>query len=266
MSSMRMPSLAVIAGMLIALGLAASPAEAVLITLSDPSGLSAEVEFTLLGPTSLMVRVRNTSTGVPVLNLKGDPFDNADQLLTSVSWDFVGNTTIIGGSVVIGSEDPPNLSNSINFVATGGGPPVPHSLGPGDDVGGEYGFGNSGTTGLLPNFISGNQAGTVARFDTANWDGPEELNGPQGGLVADPILIPLGGLGAIQNEIVATLDLDGDPLANLNFVTTHGVIVEFGSDAYFLTFVPEPSSIVMVSLAGLLLVPFARRRLRRGTT
>ena len=52
------------------------------IFFSDPSGLSAEAEFTMLNPTTLEVRLRNTSTGVPF------GFDEADQLLTGISWDF----------------------------------------------------------------------------------------------------------------------------------------------------------------------------------
>ena len=70
-------------------------------------------------------------------------------------------------------------------------------------------------------------------------------------MVADSILVPLGGLGAIQNEVVATLTLD-TALADLGFLFANGVEVEFGSDAFFI-FVPEPGSgaLLAAALAGL---------------
>ncbi len=150
-----------------------------IVIVSDPSGLSAEVEFTLLDPTTLVVRVENTLTGVPL------GFTSADQLLTSVSWDFspigLSGTAITGGSVVIGPT-----SASSNF-STG-------SYGAGADVSGEYGYGNSGGTGLLPNFISGNTSGATP-FGGANLDGPANLNGPQAGLVANPAARFVGWAG-----------------------------------------------------------------------
>ena len=211
----------------------------IIVPLTDPSGLAAEAEFDLLNPTTLQVRLRNTSTGVP------GGFDSADQLLTSVSWDFgapgqnPGDPTITGGTVLIGPA-----SQSVNFD-TG-------SYGPGADVSGEYGYGNAGTTGLFPNFISANTAGAT-QFPGANLDGPAGLDGPQAGLVADPILVPLGGLGAIQDEIIATLTLS-QAVANLDFLS-NGVIVEFGSDA---AFIPEPGALSALA-AGLALVVRRRR-------
>ncbi|MBX7167010.1 MAG: hypothetical protein K1X74_11825 [Pirellulales bacterium] len=215
---------------------------------SGAGGLSAEVEFDLLNPTTLKVRTRNTSSGVP------GGFSNSDQLLTSVSWDFGaagavgGDPAITGGSVVIGPT-----SASLNFDNVGG-----VQLGPGAVVSGEYGFGNGGTTGLLPNYVSGNVAGTTA-FGGTNRDGPANINGPQAGLVSDALPVALGGLGAIQDEWIATLTLSTS-LANLDFLSAHGVVVEFGSDAAFLV-VPEPSSLVLaVSACGTLLLCVRRRQ------
>jgi hypothetical protein len=209
-----------------------------LLTLSDPglNGLSAEVEFTLAGPTTLVVRIRNTSTGVPA------GFDSSDQLLTGVSWDFgdPGGTEITGGSAVIGPT-----SASVDFESG--------SYGPDYDVSGEYGYGNAGGSGALPNFVSGNTAGATP-FGGANLDGPAGLDGPQAGLVADPILVDLGGLGAIQNEIIATLTLS-ESISDLDFLYENHVRVEFGSDAAFIE-TPEPGSMLLL-LAGVLLT---RRR------
>ena len=112
-----------------------APTAQAILVFSGPSGLSAEAEFTMLDPTTLEIRLRNTSTGVP------DGFDEAMQLLTTISWDFgqVGvhsdDPQIIGGTVVIGPT-----SQSVNFNVNG--PSSPQDFGPGTDLSGEYGFGN----------------------------------------------------------------------------------------------------------------------------
>lgn len=215
-----------------------------LFILSDPSGLSAEVEFTLLNPTTLEVRVQNTSTGAPM------GFDSADQLLTGVSWDTgdlginLGDPEIVGGSIVIGPT-----SSSLNFD-TG-------AYGPGTNVGGEWGYGNMDGSGGLPNMISGNTA-QVTAFGGPNLDGPASIDGPQAGLVASPEVVGLGGLGAIQDEVIATLTIS-EPLSDLQFLYDHFVRVEFGSDAAFLE-TPEPTTIVLLGAGALALL---RRRVSR---
>jgi len=229
-------------GRSIVLGLIASGAMAVsaqgqLFTFTDVSGLSAEAEFSLINPTTVEIRLQNTSTGVPM------GFTSADQLLTAVSWDAgmpglnVGDPMITGGSVVIGPT-----SMSLNFD-TG-------SYGAGTDVSGEWGYGNMDGTGLLWNMVSTVTAGTMM-FPGANLDGPVGTDGPQAGLVADPILVSLGGLGAVQDEIIITVTLD-QAIANLGILTDNGVRIEFGSDAFF---IPTPASVLVLGVLGL-----ARRR------
>jgi hypothetical protein len=223
-----------------------------MFVVSEPSGLAAEVEFSLIDPTTLEVRVENLSSLVPV------GFDNSDQLLTSVSWDFdptnpPGEPTIVSGSVRIGPT-----STSINFSSG--------IYGPNSDVSGEWGFGNAGTTGLSANFISTNTSHATP-FGGANLDSTANLSGPQAGLVADPELVSLGGLGAIRREIVATLTLSG-PLANVDAIDD--VIVEYGSDAAFAPGeeqhqIPEPSSGVIVALCMLATAGGMLVRRRRPT-
>jgi hypothetical protein len=216
-----------------------------LFFLSDPSGLSAEAEFTLLNPTTLEVRLRNTSTDVP------DDFDEADQLLTGVSWDFgapgvnAADVDIIGGSVKSGPT-----SFSINFSVS--------NVGSNADVSGEYGYGNDDGTGALPNFVSGNTA-QATPFGGPNLDGPDNIDGPQGGLAASPPLVALNGLGAISNEIIATLTLSEPITAQQLADDLHNnlVRVEFGSDAAFLI-TPEPHSALVLVLGAAL----ANRRRR----
>lgn len=203
-----------------------------------PGGLSAEAEFTLLDPSTLQIRIRNTSLSAP------SGFSNSDQILTGISWDFgapgIGaDPMITGGSVIIGPS-----SASANFD-TG-------SYGPGSDVSGEYGYGNMDGTGALTNFVSA-EASVATAFGGANLDGPASIDGPQGGLVANPPAVSLGGLGAIEDEIIATLTLSQP--TDLSFLSANGTRAEFGSDAAFApgVLVPEPTSLLLLAAGGLLI-------------
>jgi hypothetical protein len=235
--------------LLLTLVLRAQAAGGIIFYFSDPSGLSAEAEFTLINATTLEVRYKNTSTGVPL------GFDNSDQILSGVSWDFGspgfnGDPMIVGGSVKTG----PN-SASLNFSIT--------NVGANADVSGEFGYGNMDGTGALTNFVTSNSAAATP-FGGPNLDANVNIDGPQGGLVADPEVVPLGGLGAIQDEVTATLLLGGPPLLNLDFLFANGVRFEFGSDAAFGPGVPEPSTgaLVACGLACLAAWNWRRRVIR----
>lgn len=222
-----------------AFALPASDADAgIVVAFSEASGLAGEAEFTLINPTTLQIRLRNLSTGAP------GGFDSADQLLTSVAFNLNG-INITGGSVFTGAN-----SSSINFSVL--------NVGPNADVSGEWGFGNGGTTGFEfhPNFISAMTAG-VTPFGGANLDGRTELDGPQGGLVANPMVVSLGGLGAIQDEVVATVTLSA-AVSDLSFLDK-GVVFEFGSDAAFII-VPAPGALMLLAMAGVIGCGHRRRR------
>lgn len=230
----------------LAIGLSWSVSAAVFV-FSDPGlpGLSAEAEFSLPTPDTLVIRLSNTSTAAP------GGIDNAGQILTGISFDLGVpgydcdcDPMILDGTVVIGPG-----SASINFN-TG-------SYGPGYDVSGEWGYGNTDGTGALANFASSNAA-VATPFGGPNLDGPSSVDGPQGGVVASPPVVALGGLGAISNEVIITLSLS-EALANLDFLYQNGVRVEFGSDAAFITIVPEPAGVALMALGGTLLVSRRRR-------
>jgi hypothetical protein len=213
------------------------------------NGLSALAVFTLDtdNPTELVIELTNTSTGVPA------GFDSADQLLTAISFDFGhpgfnGDAHITGGTVIIGPG-----GQSLNFSN------VASQLGPGDDVSGEWGYGNMDGTGLLTNLVSATQSQTTD-FGGANRDGPPNTDGPQAGISKDPPLVGLGGLGAVTDSVVITLSLDR-PISDLDFLHANGVLAEFGSDAAHVT-TPEPATALGLVLAGLAGSSRTRRRFR----
>ena len=76
----------------------ASAASGALFTATDPSGLGAEAEFALINPTTLEIRLRNTSTGAPAA------FDSADQILTSVSFDLGAPGVQSGDPLITGEQ------------------------------------------------------------------------------------------------------------------------------------------------------------------
>lgn len=214
------------------LGIAVGNASADLVIFSDSSGLSATADFSLIDSDELKIVLTNTSTGMPA------GFDNSDQLLTGISFDL-GGLEIIGGNVIIG---PDAADMSINFDAG--------QFGQGDDVSSEWGYGNNvTTTGMLVNMVSVNTSQMTAFSPGPNLDGPENLGGPQGGLLANPGIVDLGGLGAIQNSVVITLSLNSD-LSGLGFLE-NGVIVEYGSDA---AFIPEPTTVALLVLGSISLI------------
>ncbi len=220
----------------VVMGVGLCSADAVIFDLTGPDGLSASAVFTLNNPTELQITLINNSTGVPA------GFDSSDQLLTGISWDF-GMAVGATGTVVIGPG-----GQSINFDQ------IDPQLGAGADVSGEWGYGNTGGTGMLTNIVSTNAA-KATRFSGANLDGAPDLDGPQGGICTDPPWVSLGGLGAVADSVVITLTLDTS-LANLSFLVENGVVAEFGSDA---AFVPEPATICLLGLGSLSLILRRRR-------
>ena len=155
---------------------------------------------------------------------------------------------ITGGSAVTGAN-----SQSWNFDIL--------NVGANADVSGEYGFGNADGSGALPNFVSGNSAGATP-YGGSNLDGPGGLDGPQAGLVSSAFSVPLGGLGAIEDEIIHTIALN-QTIASLDVIIGNGVQIEFGSDAAFLFNVPAPATLPAAALACLL--GASRNRARHRT-
>ncbi len=215
-------------------------------TVQELNGLSARAIFILDtdNPTELKIQLFNTSIGLP------GGFDNSDQMLTTISFDLAEpgydeHPQIIGGAVTIGDD-----GQSINFDN------VAQQLLSGADVTGEWGYGNNYGNGMLANFVTATRSGATA-FGGANLDGPRNLDGPQAGIITEPALLGIGGLGAIANTVNITLTLESE-IYDLAFVRQNLVMVEFGSDAAFLT-TPEPVTVVMLDLSSMVFLIKSKR-------
>ncbi|MDD4888835.1 MAG: PEP-CTERM sorting domain-containing protein [Phycisphaerae bacterium] len=231
--------------------LATAGANADLIwNLSDGSGLSGRAQLSMPNARELVVQLENTSTSLP----PSVESESANQLLTSFSLELGQGVHITGGRAILGTG-----AWTVNFDH------VSQQLTAGADVSAEWGFGNDGhKIELGTNFASAMRSHTTA-FATGNLDGPSNLDGPQGGLIADPALVPLGGLGAIHGPLILHLYLDQD--VTLSNLSPLGARVEFGSDAHFndVQAVPEPVTMSLLGVGGLALVGGAAVRRRRAT-
>lgn len=205
----------------------------------DPSlpigGLSAEAKFIWDSefPETMIIELKNTSTSLPY------GIDETAKLLTTISFDM-GGILVNGGTVKLGPD-----SFSVNFDK------ISNQLGAGDDVSGEWGYGNEGKDNMLLTIISCKTA-KVDPFGGVNLDGPVELDGPQGG-IGSALMTPydFGGLGGIVDTVIISLQLNGSP-NGLGFLS-NGAIVEFGGDNAFLV-IPEPATCAMLGLGAMSLV------------
>ncbi len=197
------------------------------------NGLAARATFQLSG-TQLAILLENTSTGVP------DGFEVSDSLLVSLGfnlpegvWITQGNAAVIGpGSVGLGSWS--------SRVA-------------GDSVAEEWIWTNDFGGDLMESYAqvistsSGQGGGTVTRFD----GGSGTVDGPFGGIAANPpLLVVPGSQPAVSNAIHFDVTLNTTLSESDLAAVAHAGIVEFGSDARYLTTTPEPASLALLILGA----------------
>ena len=208
------------------------------------NGLAAEATYNLLSPTQLQVALRNVSTGVPT------DFDFADSLLVSLGLNLPVSFSQ-GLSAVIGAGSTGRGSWS--------------ALGAGADVSSQWVFTNGGAGDTLAAYTqvittSNGLGGATAQAFAPQASVPV-VGGPTGGIAANPELHSNPAQPYVRDTIVFTLNLAGSLTEGELLTAAQNGIVEFGSDARYLTSttgtyppnvvpVPEPGA-VLLGLLGL---------------
>jgi hypothetical protein len=200
---------------------------------SEPlNGLAARATFDLAG-TQLTILLENTSTGVPA------SFLAADSLLVSIGMNLPDGVSISSGEDAVIGPGSYGVGSWSDRTA-------------GDSVGEQWIWTNEFGGDLMDTYAqvistsSGQGGGTVTRFDGGNGS----VDGPYGGIVADPPILPVpDNKPAVSDSIVFTVTLSSG-LSDAQLATVADAsIVEFGSNARYLT-TPEPASLVLLLLGA----------------
>lgn len=209
---------------------------------SDPlNGLSARATFQSTD-NFLIIVLENTSTGVP------DGFDSAASLLVSIGMNLPDGVVIVSGdTATIGP-------GSIGLGQWS-------ALGPGDSVSEEWAWTNSGGGDVLGSYGQIITTSEGSHALTLFGGGDAAINGPFGGIAADPVLLTIpASKFAVSDSIEFALTLSAVLTDAQLGDLARGSMVEFGSDERYLK-VPEPESIVLVG--GVIIGIFRRRSRRR---
>ena len=208
------------------------------------NGLSARGIWSVSG-TQLSIQLINNSTGVPA------GFDSADSLLTSVGFTLPNNLIILGngptaviapGSSGFGAWAGRTASSSVadNYAFT-------------NTFGGDlFDTGES----LASRQVISTSQGSVGGGSATRFAPGPALNGPSGGMSAQPPLVSTGGLFGVGNSIIFTVNLSGSITQAQLRQIANASSVECGSDARYLK-IPAPGASALLGLGGLLA---ARRR------
>src|SRR5262249_22514316 len=223
------------------------PASAAPVTYTAPTGQTATADFTF--PTASTLQIVLTETSPASLGITG-----RDAILTGIAFTLPVN--ISGGSVAISS-------GSTGLFDTG-------TYGAGTDVSHEYGVTLGTDRHSQDTFepfgptqqVSTIGYGGITQLAGTNLDGPDALDGPQGGTLDNSAAG--GGLGVIDNSVTIPLNLasaltaaqQAAFLANLSNPTS-GSFVIYGSHAAVGTpgggptpVVPEPGTLVLAGMGA----------------
>ena len=212
----------------------------------DPSVLSGTAGFELSG-SDLIITLTNTSGATGVAG--------AYNLLSGIGFNLPSGMSISGGSVGINPG-----SDAINFIA-----PLPQS---------EWGYDNSPITGPFIDYPALGQVNTVVAtlqaaidYDFNNLKVPPpspgaNVDGPGYGLLSsNENNSAAGGLSAIKDTILITLNLSGSDGDLLKFIEDGNVVISFGSPTA--TSVPEPSTLLLLGSGLIGLGILGRKRFHR---
>jgi len=200
---------------------------------SEPlNGLAACATFSIEG-NDLTILLENTSTGVP------DSFEVSDSLLVSLGINLPGVDILSGDAAVVGLGSI-GLGSWSDRVA-------------GDSVAEEWLWTNDFGGDLMESFkhvistSQGQMGGHTTRFDGL----PGGVNGPFGGMAADPPVIDIPcKKPAVSDSIYYELTLTGTLTEEQLLPVANASIVEFGSDQRYLG-APEPATAGLAILSAL---------------
>jgi hypothetical protein len=222
---------------------------------ADTSVYDAYIEMDLLPGNILSVLLRNTSTG--------EAGDAAWNLLTGLGFNLPRGVTIAS------NPSPTNHSAVLPAGSSGAysdGPDV-FPLSPGDDVSGEWGWGqgigqfNTVVPGLVGWDISCMQASTSSLFSGTPVAPPSVLDGPEFGLLSGSLSTSeAGGLNYIQDALLFQLVLEGTYAGDLiEYIDDHDVVIAFGSPDS----IPDASTLFLLGSACLIGFAASRKRSRK---
>ncbi len=197
------------------------------------NGLAARGTFAIDG-NQLSVLLENTSTGVP------DSFEVSDSLLVSLGINLPGVDILSGDAAVVGPGSI-GLGSWSDRVA-------------GDSVAEEWLWTNDFGGDLMEAYqhvistSNGQGGGETTRFDGGNGT----VNGPFGGIAADPPILEIpGNQPAVSDSICYELTLTGTLTEEQLLPAANASIIEFGSDQRYLS-TPEPASAALLLMTVLL--------------
>lgn len=228
--------------------------------LVDTSVLSGTADATFAGST-LTIILTNTSSGPT--EFEGNPVAGATNILTGIGFNLPSGMSISSGSVSMVGE------TAINFPPPADG-----------NISGEWGFDNDPIKGPfvdsdLTDKIVNTSVATMASSTTEAFGPslfpPPSLDGPEMGLLSGDPDVPAstaGGLRAVQDSIVITLNLSGSftPTASdptlIAFINNRDVVLSFGSPDV----IPEPSTLVLLGSGLTALGLLGRKKLVGGSS
>jgi hypothetical protein len=200
---------------------------------TNSANLSGTVDMYTHDSNYLKVIITNTSS------LASDI--SSQNLLTGLGFNLPG-LDILSGTATINGQTAINFTMPGNYDVSGewGYDNNPISSGP-FQTGSE---GEAGMSSTVNTVVSSMISTTEIPFSLDSISKPDNLNGPEFGLLSGQVLQSVaGGLNAIQDTITIDLLLSGSYSGLEGFINSHDVVLSFGSPDHSTSEVPIPAAV-----------------------